>query len=304
MLPAFAGHLPVYGHRGARGLMPENTLPAYKEALALGVDYLDMDVGMTRDGVLVVTHNLALNPNITKTPSGHWLADKHHYIWQMPFHTLEQYDVGGLKPGTKYASYFPNQQSIPHTHIPTLASVIEFGKKYGQSNLGFQIEMKTNPNKPYATTTPKQMASALAALLEREGVADRVEVQAFDWRCLRALQRIDPAIKTAYLTDDAMDKVMLSPDPKVAGRWTAGYLLKNYSSIPAMVKALGGSLWDPQESEVKRKDIQTAHALGLKVIVWALVNKPGFNPEKIQNMVHDGVDGIITDRPDLVLALV
>jgi glycerophosphoryl diester phosphodiesterase len=146
------------------------------------------------------------------------------------------------------------------------------------------------------------MAQAVADVLHEKSIVDRTEVQAYDWRCLFALQKIDPQIKTAYLTDVVQEKLMQDSDPKKAGLWTGGYLLKNYhNSIPEMIHALGGKLWDPQDLELTKKDLDMAHQLGLKVVTWSWVGKYGkeFNKTMVRELVSMGVDGIITDRPDL-----
>src|SRR5688572_214117 len=95
--------LDVQGHRGARGLAPENTLPAFEKALALGVTTLELDVGVTRDGVVVVGHDPTINPDIARGPDGQWLAARGPAIRELTFAELQRYDVGRLKPGSNYA---------------------------------------------------------------------------------------------------------------------------------------------------------------------------------------------------------
>ncbi len=297
--------LQIYGHRGARGLSPENTIPAYRTALSLGVNYVDMDINMTKDGVLVVTHNLGLDPNITRDSEGHWIT-KPILIKDLTLKQLQSYDVGKIKPGTKYAKLFPTQWPVAGTHIPTLKQVIEYTKEIAGNNVAFQIEIKTDPTKPKATFSPKILAKALAKVIDEEEIEDRVEVQAFDFRCLIELQKINPEIKTAYLTDADIDKAMRSSDPKIAGLWSAGYLLKDYdNSIPKMVKALGGSLWDPQDTELTKKSLMQAHELGLKVVTWSWPGQTGmeFDGTLTDKLIGWGVDGIITDRPDMLRGL-
>jgi glycerophosphoryl diester phosphodiesterase len=114
-----SGRTQIYAHRAGRGLMPEQTLPAYVAALRLGVDYVDMDIGMTKDGVLVITHDLTLHPDLTRDQNGQWITDRIP-ISRLTLSELRNYDVGRLKPGTQYASYFPYQRSVDLTPIPTL----------------------------------------------------------------------------------------------------------------------------------------------------------------------------------------
>ena len=134
----------IYSHRGARGLFPENTLPAYQAALRLGVTTVDMDIGMTKDGVLVVTHNFALNPDITKDRYGRWIKRNDIYIKNLTLAQLKTYTVGSIKPGTPYATLFPAQHPVADTHIPTLKEVVDYVKHVAGNTVRFQIEIKTD----------------------------------------------------------------------------------------------------------------------------------------------------------------
>lgn len=300
-------HAPkIYGHRGARGLAPENSLPGYRTALACGVDYVDMDIGMTQDGVVVVTHDIALNPNITRDSCGHWLTRNDLLVKDFTYKELQAFDVGTIKPGTQYYKLFPHQIAESPTSIPTLRQVIEYVKTASGETVGFQIEIKTDPLHPQWTATPEQFAQAIIEVLNAMGVVQRTEVQAFDYRCLLALQKLDAQVQTAYLTAADSKLQMLNPDPQVAGLWTAGYLLKNYSySIPQMIASLGGKIWGPQDVELTRELVQAAHDFGLKVVPWSWPEKKGqeFSEEMVLKLIDLGVDGIITDRPDLLQQL-
>lgn len=243
--------LDLYGHRGARGLAPENTLPAYQKVLELGVNYIDMDVMMTRDKVIVVQHDLALNPDITRDAKGHWISNKSIFVKNLTLKQLQAYDVGRIKPHTRYANLFAQQRAFNGTHIPTLKQVIDYAKSVKGDPIGFQIEIKTDPAHPDWTHTPEELAKAIVNLITEEGIINRTQIQAYDWRCLLAIQKLNSQIATAYLTDQDQEKLMRDPDPKRSGLWTAGKLLKDYhDSIPEMVKALGDPLF--QRGRVSR----------------------------------------------------
>jgi glycerophosphoryl diester phosphodiesterase len=300
--------LTVYGHRGARGLAPENTIPAYAVALKAGVDYVDLDVALTRDGVIVVQHDLTLNPDITRDASGKWIKDNQLVVKNLTLKQLKMYDVGQIKSQSNYAKLFSIQHPVPKTSIPTLREVIQYVKQHeGKKRVGFQIEIKTDPSQPNLSPTPQAIVNALDRVLREEHIVNRTKVQAYDWRCLQLLQKINHSIRTAYITDVEQEKQMRSADPKIAGLWTAGFLLKNYhDSIPVMIKALGGRDWDVEDKAITAEKVREAHQLGLKVNVW-------FNPEAqgkdvdlvlIKKMMMMHVDGIITDRPDVVIDLI
>ena len=292
------GRPQIYAHRAGRGLVPEQTIPAYYAALRLGADYVDMDIGMTKDGVLVITHDLTLNPNLTRDKNGEWIKEQIP-INELTLKELQEYDVGRLKPGTKYASYFPHQRPVDSTVIPTLKEVVRFVKKIAGDKVGFQIEIKNDPAKPEITASPKEFAAALYKLMKDEGIIDRTEVQAFDWNCLIQLNKLDKNVKTAYLSDHTT----MATDDTGKGTWTAGLLPKDYEySLPKMVKHCGGYCWEPYEMDLTKDKLDEAHKLGLKVVAWGWPEQEDteFNYEQVEKMIEWGVDGIITDRPDIL----
>jgi len=288
----------IYAHRAGRGLNPEQTLPAYVTALRLGVDYVDMDIGMTKDGVLVITHNLVLNPDLTRDQNGQWITERIP-INSLTVQELQKYDVGKLKPGTQYASYFPHQRPEELTPIPTLREIVRLVKKIAGDRVGFQMEIKNDPTQPELTASPKELAQALYQLITEEGIVDRTEIQAYDWRCLVELHKLDKNIKTAYLSDHTT--VVMDNTEK--GTWTAGLLPKDHGySLPKMVKHLGGNCWEPFTMDLTRSDLEEAHRLGLKVVAWGWPELEGteFNYAQIDKLLDWGVDGITTDRPDIL----
>lgn len=296
----------LYGHRGVRGLSPENTLPAYRTALAIGVDYVDMDVGMTRDGTVVVTHDIALNPNITRDSRGQWISADNILVKDLTVSQLQSYDVGRIKPGTAYSHLFPYQYAVDHTYIPTLKQVIDYVKQASGNQIAFQIEIKTDPTLPQLTASPRVFAEAIAQILQDEDIVERTIIQAFDYRCLLELQKINPKITTAYLTAYEEESNLYSSDSQLAGLWTAGHLLKNYAnSIPKMIASLGGKIWGPQDIELTPALVNEAHSFGLEVVPWSWPEKTGteMNVSFTEKLIATGIDGIITDRPDILRGL-
>ena len=297
--------LEVQGHRGARGLAPENTLPAFEKALALGVTTLELDVGVTRDGVVVVGHDPALNPNIARGPDGQWLAGRGPAVHSLTFAELSRYDVGRLKPGSGYASQFPAQVAVDGTRMPRLSDVFALAR---DSRVRFNIETKLSPLAPAETLAPEPFARALLEEVRRAGMESRVTIQSFDWRTLQVVQREAPGIPTVYLTAQArfLDNICTGPkagSPAIApaecgeSPWTAGFQLRDHGSVPKLVKAAGGHIWSPNYQNLDAESLRQAKSLGLRVVVWT-VN----DPAQIARMIELGVDGIISDRPDLVLA--
>ena len=143
-LPAPAGEAPVeiHGHRGARGLLPENTLPAFEHALALGVDAMELDVGMTRDGVPVVHHDRRLDPDHTRDRSGAWLAPPGPLLRGLDLEALAAFDVGRAAPGGETAKRFPRQMPCDGARVPLLREVLALAQRSGGRRFYFNIEVK------------------------------------------------------------------------------------------------------------------------------------------------------------------
>jgi glycerophosphoryl diester phosphodiesterase len=289
--------LDLQGHRGARGLLPENTLPAFERALALGVTTLELDVAITSDGVLVIHHDLTLNPDITRDAAGRFLEQRGPAIHSLTWAQLQAYDVGRLKPGTDYARQFPEQQSADGTRIPRLADLFELVKRLGDERVRFDIETKLDPARPEETPAPEPFARALVDGIRNAGMASRAQIQSFDWRTLQVVQKIAPEIPTAYLTVQRRFDNVGAGRPE-GSQWTAGFQHRDYGSVPKMIKAAGGSHWSVYFGDLSPELLTEARSLGLKVLVWT-VNDPAL----MARMLDYGVDGLITDRPDLARKL-
>jgi len=284
----------LQGHRGARGLMPENTLAAFAKALSIGVDTLELDVGATRDGVIVVTHNPRLEPETTRDQGGQWLEQTGPAIRTLSLKELKTYDVGRLKPGTRYGQRYPDQVAVDGARIPTLAEVLELVRRSGNQRVRLNIETKLQPTEPELFLEPQAFVSALLKVIADHNFMDRVTIQSFDWRTLQETQVQAPAIPTSYLTvqQDWYDNIHTGQAG--ASPWTAGFDIDAYAgSVPDMVQAAGGRIWSSFHPEVSPENLKRAHDLGLQVKVWT-VN----DPDRMQALIEMGVDGIITDYPD------
>ncbi len=291
-LPAHAFDL--QGHRGARGLAPENTLPAFRKALEIGVDTIECDMAITKDDVVVIHHDLWLNPDTTRGPDGKWLEGRGPAIRDLTFEELQRYDVGRLKPGTKYAADFPDQQPVDGTRIPRLSDLFDLVKKSGNATVGFDCETKISPLEPDATIAPEAFARRAIAEIRQHGMAGRTMVQSFDWRTLQVIQKEAPEIRTMYLSSP---RTIARVDAATPSPWLAGFLPERHGSVPRAIKAAGGKIWAPNQTYLTPELLAEARSLGLVVIPWT-VNDPAM----MDKLLGMGVDGIISDRPDLVKA--
>jgi glycerophosphoryl diester phosphodiesterase len=287
--------LDLQGHRGARGLAPENTLPAFERALEIGVTTLELDVGLTRDGVVVIAHERTLNPDLTRDAQGKWLEGAPAAIHALTYEELARYDVGRLRPGTAYAKRFPRQRPVDGARIPALADLFELVRRRGDARVRFNIETKLSPLAPDETAAPEAIVAALLAAIGEAGMASRVTIQSFDWRTLAIVQKTAPSIPTVYLTAESASPKTIALDGSPSP-WTAGHQASAHGgSLPRTVKAAGGAVWSPYHRDLTPERLREAHALGLKVVVWTV------NAEAdMRQLAQWGVDGIISDYPDVL----
>jgi glycerophosphoryl diester phosphodiesterase len=284
----------IEAHRGGRALLPENTLPAFANALSLGVDTLELDVGITADAEIVISHDRGLNPDLARDAKGDYIAAPGTPLVKLRLDEVRTYDVGQIRPGSRYARQFPDQHAISGTRIPTLRELFALVRKAGNRCARFNIETKIDPNHPDESPDPQTFVALLIALIDAEGFADRVTIQSFDWRTLQLVQQRSPRIPTLYLTRQRGSAPTISLDKST--NWTAGFNPADHGgSLPRTIKAAGGAGWSPYFGDVTAELVAEAHGLGLRVVVWT-VNEL----EDMVRMIEIGVDGIISDRPDLL----
>lgn len=291
--------LEVQGHRGARGLWPENTLAAFSGALELGVSALELDCGVTRDGVVVVSHDPELNPDLTRDASGRFLTATGPRIFELSFQELQSYDIGRLKPGSAYAARFPEQQPVDGERIPRLAEVVALVRERGAGRVRVSIEVKTFPEQPELTAAPEAFVAALKRDLEATGTLPLVNIMAFDWSVLSAVQRLMPQVATVALTEQQRGEDTVRIGAPRPSPWLGGLHPADYGdSVVRLVKATGAGTWGPDYLDLDAPRIAAAHALGLRVVPWT-VNATA----DMERLLELGIDGITTDRPDVLREL-
>ncbi|NKE67462.1 glycerophosphodiester phosphodiesterase [Ramlibacter sp. RBP-2] len=296
---AIAGAAPclafdLQGHRGARGLAPENTVPAFERALEIGITTLELDVGVTADGVVVVLHDPFLNPAITRDAAGHWLpGGQGPLVRSLTLAQVQAHDVGRIRPDTAYARTFQAQEGRDGVRVPTLAAVFERVKSLAADHVRFNIETKLNPLRPQETVTPEAMTRAVLRVVADAGMAQRVAIQSFDWRSLQLVRQLAPSIPTVHLTIQTANN-----DNVRDGAWTAGLRIGDHGSVPRLVQAAGGRIWSPNQGALTEALVRDAHSLGLQVVPWT-VNEPA----DMERLIAWGVDGLISDYPDRLRAV-
>ena len=282
----------LQGHRGARGLLAENTLPSLTLALQMGVTTLELDVVVTQDDVLVISHDPALNPDITRDAQGRFLSSKGPDIRQLSFEQLQSYDVGRINPTTRYAQTFSAQKGQDGVRIPRLKDLFELVKAQGNTQVKFAIETKITPQRPDQTPEPERFVQLLLQDIKDHGMSERVQILSFDWRTLQAVQKTAPGMPTVYITAQlaALDNLGIQSGQPSA--WT------QHGSVPKMIKAAGGTHWSSFWRELDAQKVREAQSLGLKVLAWTVNDR-----QSMGQMLDLGVDGLVTDRPDIAAVL-
>ncbi len=284
----------LQGHRGARGLAPENTLAAFTRALGLGVTTLELDTGITRGGAVVVAHDERLNPDFTRDAAGRWIDAPGPALFALTLADVRRYDVGRLRPGTPYAARFPEQEPADGQRVPTLEEVFALAGKARNASVRFNVETKLDARHPDLTAAPEPFADAVIAVVRGAGMEKRTTLQSFDWRTLRYAQRVAPEIETVCLTvqqpgDDNIQAGKPGPSPLLAGLDVDDF----GGSVPKLVRAAGCAVWSPNARDLTAQTLAEAHKDRLKVIVWTVNEESEMNA-----LAQSGVDGIITDYPD------
>lgn len=268
----------LQGHRGARALFPENTLEGIAATLGIGVDTIELDVAMTADDVVVVTHDPALNPNLTRGPDGGWLAPPGPTVRTLTLAELRRYDVGRLRPGSAYAGLFPEQKACDGARIPTLAEVFALTVP---ARVRVSAEVKVPAEQPDLALPTADSVVATAA---DAGATGLLSIRSFDWRPLRHLRRHHPMLPLTWLT---------SATTLAAGEAPAAVAAEAQFGTPVPWTPV----WAPEHTQLTRSLLAEAHALGLAVVPWT-VNEP----EEMARLIAWELDGLCSDRPDLVRA--
>jgi len=240
-----------------------------------------------------------LNADIARKPDGKWLRGDNRAINTLTISELKKYDVGRLKPGTRYAKRYPEQEPADGERVPTLVQVIELMKNHCSQATELWVEIKTNPEKPGLTPSPETVADAVVQVLRKQGFEGRSRTLSFDWRALVHVQKIAPDIPTVYLSIVGVRLNNIKPGQPGASSWMAGLDIDDFSgSIPRAVKAAGGRYWASYYKDLSSRRIQEAHELGLQVFAWTPDSR-----SQMQLLIEKKVDGIITNRPDILKSI-
>jgi glycerophosphoryl diester phosphodiesterase len=296
-----------FAHRGGAGLYPENTLAAFRDAVARGCDGAELDVQLSRDGEVVVFHDFRLKPEICRLGNA-WIVKPTPRIKDLTLAELRAYDVGRLDPASDYGKSHPHTMPIDGEKIPTLAEVLDVTSQ-AKKPFMLQVELKTSFVDREVSADPIALTEATVAVLRKANYLDRTIFVGFDWAGLIHAGKIAPGVQCWFTTLE-LDFLKGPPkeDDKPATRmlrhwaqtgtspWAAGFDAVNHGgSIQKAIKAAGGDGWFPYFPDATEDAVAEAKALGLKVGAWT-VNAPA----DMKTLIARGLDGLCTDRPDLL----
>jgi glycerophosphoryl diester phosphodiesterase len=265
----------IHGHRGFRGYYPENTLTAFKEAVKIGVDAIELDVVISKDSQVIVSHEPWFNHKICTEPNGDRITLRNqHNLYKMNYEDIKKYDCG-----SKGNSEFPEQKKIAE-YKPLLSETIEEIEKFCNENnlpkISYNIEIKSGKlgDKKWHPL-PQKIVELVYNVIKEFNINERIMIQSFDLRSLQAIHKLDPTLKI-------------------------GLLIANTGSVEHNINKLGfiPYMYNPSIKLTKEKTVKHAHQQGCKVMVWT-VN----SPDDMQRLIDYGVDGLITDFPDIALKL-
>jgi glycerophosphoryl diester phosphodiesterase len=296
----------LQAHRGGMALRPENTLEAFGNALRLGVSTLELDVQITRDGHAVVTHDRRVDAAKCADTGPATPADpRFPYVGKF-VNTLTLAQVRTLDCGSRAAAGFPGQRVAPGARMPLLREVFDLVRRHRADDVTLNVETKVEAGAPDQTAPREQFVSVVVDEIRTAGMLGRVIVQSFDWGALRLIRQVEPRLPICALTDPGF----LQVGRPGASPWLGGLDIDDFDGDPvAAIRSFGAGAMSPVHGlprtaavtdpayrpYVTRDLVRRAHRHGIKVLPWT-VN----DPATMAKLIDDGVDGLITDRPDVL----
>ena len=292
MILSKPNHIKIYGHRGARGDLPENTLDSFKYLFENNINAYETDILISKDLIPVITHDFRLDPSLTKDEEGDWITDENIKIFDLTYNEISKFDVGSLNKLTRYGRRFLNQRSLENQKIPKLDELLELSSKNLSQDTIINLEIKSTPDEKNLTPGPKEMVQIVLNDIKKSNLQDKIIISSFDWRILREVKNQSPEISRAYLTFQQEKGMKIKKTIYSKSPWIDHIPLTIVYDLPKIIKELGGSAWHPYYKDINKKAVKDAHDYNLPVNVWTVNDE--YNMLK---MIEYEVDGIMTDYP-------
>ena len=292
MILSKPNHIKIYGHRGARGDLPENTLESFKYLFENNIRAFETDVLISKDLVPVITHDFRLDISMTKDSSGNWINNENIKIYDLSYNEILNYDVGYINKVSKYGRRFLNQKSLPDQKIPKLSEIFDLINLTNIKDLVLNLEVKSTPIEDGLTPPPDEMVKIIMNDIEKSNLTENIIVSSFDWRILKEFKIQAPELVRGYLSYQQNAGVKISNTIYKNSPWMDLTLSFNEFELPNLIKEIGGKVWCPFYKDITKKNVEMAHDKDLYVNVWTVNEEHSF-----MKMIDYGVDGIITDYP-------
>ena len=281
----------IVGHRGARGVVPENTMLGFKSTIEMGINLLEFDVVLCADGVPVITHNHALHAPTFKHVGGNFI-DHEPKVLDLTWSQLQCFEVGRLDSSTQYGQRFPDQLQFDGIKVPKLDELLAHVASLGDNNVYLMLEIKSDPNHLNNDIFRKKLVNEVIKRVRQFDLINQTLLHSFDWRILEECKSSAPEFPTSFLTQINHNPADVGEDSSLS----VGPNIKDFGDqVPDNVFEKGGSLWCPNVQDITPEALKRAKNLDLVTAVWT-VN----TVEEIDRMIEYGVDAIVTDYPGRV----
>ena len=294
LLDAFRGSakiIRIVGHRGARGLFPENSMVGFENILKMGVTLIELDVVFSKDKTPIITHDHTINPSTSRDVDGEFV-NENIKVSSLTVEQIKNYEIGRLDLDSDYGKRFPEQAQLDGIYMPTLQELFEKMQQPEFEQMRLMVEIKSEPN--YSSQDRENIASLVIKQIREANLSNKVLLHSFDWLLLSEFKKKDPKITTSFLTKKGYQNESENYYPsQVFMQDAAGYS----NSVPEKISALGGSVWCPYFKDITRDRLLSARENNLIVVVWTLNER-----DDIEAMIDLGVDAIVTDYPPRVMS--
>ena len=292
MILSKPNYIKIYGHRGARGDLPENTLESFKYLFKNNINAYETDILISKDLIPVITHDFRLDPSFTKDNEGNWITDENIIIFDLSYDELLKFDVGALNKLSRYGRRFVNQKTLENQKIPKLSELLELSSKNKSENLLINLEIKSTPDEENLTPTPEEMVKLVMKEVNKSNLQNKIIISSFDWRTLTEIKNLYPEISRAYLSFLQQAGIKIKNTIYNRSPWMSFLPFFEKYELPKIIKSQGGKAWHPYHKDITKKLVEISHQEDLPVNVWTV------NEEyDMLKMIEYGVDGIMTDYP-------
>ena len=292
MILSKPNYIKIYGHRGARGDLPENTLESFKYLFKNNINAYETDILISKDLIPVITHDFRLDPSFTKDNEGNWITDENIIIFDLSYDELLEFDVGSLNKLSRYGRRFVNQKTLENQKIPKLSELLELSSKNKSENLLINLEIKSTPDEENLTPGPEEMVKLVMREVNKSNLQNKIIISSFDWRTLTEIKNFYPEISRAYLSFQQQTGIKIKNTIYNRSPWMSYLPFFEKYELPKIIKSQGGKAWHPYHKDITKKLVDISHQEDLPVNVWTV------NEEyDMLKMIEYGVDGIMTDYP-------